>query len=129
MKNWSMALVVVAPLALLGCGAESTSSVFTVASNDPLVSKTLPAIRQACPGLNKYTSQFEQVRVENGYRTAVVFDIPESARIPDSYKAYGHTCFIEIESDASSIFIEKAACKSVCLDQASVPDGQLKLPL
>lgn len=129
MKNWNMALVAVAPLALLGCGAESASSVFTVTSNDPLVSKALPAIRQACPGLDTYASQFKQIRIENNYRTAVVFDIPEAARIPDAYKASGHTCFIEIAPDGSGIFVEKMACKSVCLDRADVPDGQLKLPL
>lgn len=129
MKNWSMALVALAPLALLGCGAESASSVFTVTSNDPLVSKALPAIRQACPGLDTYSSQFKQIRVENNYRTAVVFDIPEAARIPDAYKAYGHTCFIEIAPDGSGIFVEKMACKSVCLDQVNTPDGQLKIAL
>jgi hypothetical protein len=129
MKIWSMALVAAAPLVMSGCGAESASTVFTLTSNDPLVSKALPAIRQACPGLDTYASQFKQIRIENNYRTAIVFDIPEAARIPNTYKASGHTCFIEIAPDGSGIFVEKAACKSVCLDQADVPEGQLKLPL
>lgn len=114
---------------LYGCDTGSTLTTFGVTSDDPLVGKALPGIRQACPGLDKYAGQFESVRVESHYRTAVVFDIPEAARIPDAYKAGGHTCFLEIDGDGSTLYIEKLACKSVCLDQFDVPEGQLKLPL
>ena len=114
-----------------GCGDEGPKAVttFAVDTQDELVTKVLPATRLACPGLNKYASEFDSVRVEQQYRTAIVFHIPESSSIPASYKAGGHNCFIEIEKDASAILVEKAACKSVCLDQLDVPDGQLKLAL
>lgn len=114
---------------LYGCDSGSSQVTFGVTSDDPLIEKTLPSIRQACPGLDKYAGQFESVRVESQYRTAVVFDIPDAARLPDAFKAGGHTCFLEIDDNGSTLFIEKLACKSVCLDQVDVPEGQLKLPL
>lgn len=132
MKKRTLALVAAL---LAGCGEEqaqqavSAPPLFTVDTQDELVLKSLPAIRQACPGLNKYAADFENARVEQQYRTSIVFHIPERSSIPDSYKAAGHNCFIEIEGDGSAILIEKLACKSVCLDQLSVPEGQLKLPL
>lgn len=114
---------------LYGCDSGSVQATFNVESDDVLVKKVLPDIRQACPGLDKYAGQFEAVRVEHNYRTAIAFDIPEAARLPDGYKAGGHTCFLEVDDDGSVLFIEKAACKSVCLDQTDVPEGQMKLQL
>ncbi|HBO9849869.1 TPA: hypothetical protein L5F86_001576 [Pseudomonas aeruginosa] len=114
---------------LYGCDSGNTQATFSVASDDPLVEKALPSIRQACPGLDKYAGQFESVRVESQYRTAVVFDIPDAAHLPDAYAAGGHTCFLEIDDNGNALYIEKLACKSVCLDQVDVPEGQLKLPL
>ena len=116
-------------LVLSVCEQASASSVFSVSSDDPLVMKTLPAIRQVCPGLDKYSQAFESVRVEENFRTSILFDIPELARIPDAYKAGGHTCYIEIDSKGKSVFIEKLACKSICLDQLNTPNGQLKIDL
>lgn len=130
--KWSVAL---AAFALAGCGeaeqqqTTAALALFTVDTQDELVLKTLPATRLACPGLNRYADRFEKVRVEPQYRTAIAFHIPEQSGIPDAYKAGGHNCFIEIESDGSAVLIEKMACKSVCLDQTEVPEGQLKLPL
>ncbi|MBT2294531.1 hypothetical protein [Pseudomonas fluorescens] len=116
-------------LHLTGCGKESPPSVFTVTSNDELVVNTLPAIRDACPGLDKYAQSFENVRVGGHFRTAILFDVPESITIPATYQAGGHTCYIEIDSDGKTIYIEKLACKSICLDQLDTPDGQLKIGL
>ncbi|TBV10238.1 hypothetical protein DNK08_07105 [Stutzerimonas kirkiae] len=116
---------------LAGCGKEPPKepSVFNVDTQDELVIKSLPATRQACPGLNRYASDFQDIRVEQQYRTTIVFHIPERSGIPDAYKAGGHNCFLEIEGDGSAIFLEKLACKSVCLDKVDVPDGQLRLGL
>lgn len=116
---------------LMGCGAESPKApvAFNINTDNELVLKTLPATRMACPGLDKYAGDFQDVRVENHYRTTIVFHVPDQSRIPDAYKAGGHNCFIEIEGDGSAILIEKLACKSVCLNQLDVPDGQLKLTL
>lgn len=132
MKTLGIALVT---LSLAGCGdgtpeqLATAPSIFSVDTQDELILKTLSATRLACPGLNKYANAFESIRVEEQYRTAIVFHIPESSSIPDSYKAAGQNCFIEVEYDGSAIFLEKLACKSVCLDTVEVPDGQLKLPL
>jgi hypothetical protein len=132
MKKWTSPLIAVV---LVGCGesqpeqATSVRSVFTVDTKDELVIKALPATRLACPGLDRYASQFEDVRVEQQYRTAIVFYIPENTEIPDVYKAGGNNCFVEIAPDGSDIFVEKMACKSVCLDQVNTPDGQLKIAL
>lgn len=124
-------LLMLSVLLLAGCGEEApkASAVFSVNTQDKLVTNALPAIHQACPGLNKYADDFQDVRVEEQFRTTIVFQIPEHNSIPEAYKADGHNCFVEIEGDGRSIVIEKLACKSVCLDRLDVPDGQLKLKL
>lgn len=114
---------------LSGCGKQPTTAEFKVVSDDPLVVQTLPSIRHACPGLDKYSQVFENIRVEGNFRTSILFDVPETARIPDAYKAGGHTCYLEIDSSGKTVFIEKLGCKSICLDQLKTPDGQLKIDL
>lgn len=121
--------LVLLAIALSGCGAGSGPAEFKVLTSDALVTTALPAIRKACPGLDKYAPQFSNTRVEQNFRTAILFEVAESSKIPDAYKAGGQTCFIEIDADGKNIFIEKQACKSVCLDQLTTPDGQLKLSL
>lgn len=130
MKARILGLLGFSLLVLSGCGKESTApSVFAVTSDDHLVVKTLPGIRQVCPGLDKYSQTFRNIRVVDNFRTSIIFDVPETARIPDAYKAGGHTCHVEIDSEGKSIFIEKLACKSICLDELKTPDGQLKIDL
>lgn len=129
MKTRILGLLGLSLLALSGCGKEATPSVFSVSSDDHLVIKTLPGVRQVCPGLDKYSQTFENIHVEDRYRTTVIFDVPDTSHIPDAYKAGGHTCYVEIDSTGKSIFIEKQACKSICLDQLNTPDGQLKIDL
>lgn len=129
MKNRSLEVIGFSLLVLSACQSVLASSVFSVSSEDPLIINTLPAIRQACPGLDKYSQAFENIRVEDNFRTSVVFDVQESNTIPEAYKASGHTCYIEVDSKGKNIFIEKLACKSICLDQMKTPDGQLKIDL
>ncbi len=121
-------LLVVGGLLLAGCG-DDQSSIFNGESQDALVMKTLPAIRQACPGLDVYSGDFLNLRVQNNHRTTIAFDIPETAKLPPLFGANGHSCFIEISSEGKDIIIDKAPCKSVCLNRSQVPDGQLILPL
>lgn len=116
-------------LVLSGCGVESGPAEFKVITSDSVVTSALPAIRKVCPGLDKYASQFSNIRVEQQFRTAIVFEVSSSSKIPEAYKAGGHTCFIEVDADGKNIFIEKKACKSVCQDQVTTPDGQLKFSL
>ena len=122
-------LVALFSMALSGCGVESGPAEFKVITSDPVVVKALPAIRKACPGLDKYAPLFSNIRVEQNYRSAILFEVAESSKIPDTYKAGGNTCFIEVDADGKNIFIEKQACKSICQDQVTTPDGQLKLSL
>lgn len=129
MKKGTLKVLGFSLLTLLACEKASASSAFSVSSDDSLVIKALPAIRQVCPGLDKYSQEFENIRVEDNFRTSILFDIPKPVHIPNAYKAGGHTCYIEIDSKGKSIFIEKLACKSVCLDQFNTPDGQLKIDL
>jgi len=130
MKTRILGLLGLSLLGLSGCGKESSvPSVFAVSSDDQVVIKSLPGVRQVCPGLDKYAQTFRNIRVEDHFRTSIIFDVPETARIPDAYKAGGHTCYVEIDSAGKSIFIEKLACKSICLDQLNAPEGQLKIDL
>lgn len=132
MRKWTAMLATLMIVGNAGKAVGQTlpsAPVFNVNTDDELVLKTLPAARMACPGLDRYADQFESVRVENHFRTSIVFHVPEASKVPDAYKAGGHNCFIEIENDGGAILVEKLACKSVCLDQVKVPDGQLKLKL
>lgn len=112
---------------LAGCSGEPGSKEFKVITSNRLVTSALPSIRKACPGLDKYSRELSNVRVEQQFRTAILFEVSGSNKIPETYKAGGQTCFIEI--DGNSVFIEKTACKSVCKDQLTTSEGQLKLSL
>lgn len=116
---------------LAGCGGEAPiqPTAFDVSTKNERVTASLPSIRQACPGLDRYAGSFQGIRIEEQFRTTIVFDISKRNAIPARYEATGHTCFIEIDNDESAIFIEKNACKSVCLDKLEVPDGQLRISL
>ncbi|MDG9783687.1 hypothetical protein [Metapseudomonas otitidis] len=113
-----------------GCSEEAQqASSFNVVTQNPLVIEALPSIRQACPGMDIYSSELKNVTVQEYYRTTIVFDVPETAKLPPLFRAGGHTCFIEIDSDGKGIFIDKGPCKSICLNRSQVPEGQLALPL
>lgn len=114
-------------LALTGCGGDSGPAEFKVITSNSLVTNALPGIRKACPGLDKYAPQLSNIRVEQQFRTVLLFEVSGSKKIPEAYKAGGQTCFIEIDTDGKSIFVEKKACKSVCQDQLTTSEGQLKL--
>lgn len=129
MKSRILGVLGFSLLVLSGCGEKATIPEFKVVSDSPLVGKALPAIRQACPGLDKYSQALKNIRVQDNFRTSILFDVTESASIPDAYKVGGHTCYVEIDSTGKSIFIEKLGCKSLCLDQLNTPDGQLKIDL
>lgn len=129
MKVRFSSLLALVSIVLSGCGVESGPAEFKVLTSDTVVTNALPSIRKACPGLDKYAAQFSNIRVEQQFRTAILFEVSNSSKIPDAYKAGGHTCFIEVDSGGKNIFIEKMACKSICQDQIAPPDGQLKLSL
>lgn len=101
----------------------TNASVFTVNTDNTLVQKTLPTIRQLCPGLDKYAGEFSDINVDDGYyfRTTLKFHIDENAKIPNEYAAQGNNCFIDINDD-STVTIHKSACQSVCLDHESSHD-------
>lgn len=87
---------------LAGCGdnadpaeAQSPSvehSVFSVKTDNPIVKRELPFIRQQCPGLNKYAANFEKFEVsDDSIRpvTTVQFHIKDDNNIPNDYAASG----------------------------------------
>lgn len=128
-KTGLIFLLALALFGLEGCGGESDHPEFRIITSNSLIKTALPAIRGVCPGLDKYAPQFSNLRVEQQFRAAITFEVSNSSKIPDAYKAGGHTCFIEVDDDGKNIFIEKKACQSLCLDKVSTPDGQLKLSL
>lgn len=130
MKARTSTLLGISLLVLAGCEKDQPPATpFTVSTDDQRISAASQAIRQACPGLDKYASQLTQPRVQQNFRTAIVFDIPDDARLPEAYKAAGHTCYLEIDARGQTLFIDKLPCKSICLDQVVTPPGQLKLSL
>ena len=127
---------------LAGCGdnadpaeAQSISvehSVFSVKTDNPIVKRELPFIRQQCPGLDKYAANFEKLEVsEDSIRpvTTVQFHIKDDNNIPNDYAASGHNCFLFISNNAQEVKISKSACQSVCLDKMDVPGGDMILKL
>ncbi len=114
---------------LAACSPDTEKTEFRVDTSNALVKSSLPSIRKACPGLDKFASELGAVRIQENLRTTLVFDVPDSAQVPSDYKAAGNTCFIEIEGDGKSAVIEKAACKAICLDRIESPGKQLVLNL
>ena len=94
---------------------------FAVKTDKPLVNEMLPYIKEVCPGLDKYAPQFTDIHIEENRLTTIAFHIPDNAKIPHSYVAQGHNCFIEIEADGTSIVVPKEACQSVCMDTVHDP--------
>ena len=127
---------------LAGCGdnadpaeAQSPSvehSVFSVKTDNPIVKRELPFIRQQCPGLDKYAANFEKFEVsDDSIRpvTTVQFHIKDDNNIPNDYAASGHNCFLFISNNAQEVKISKSACQSVCLDRVDVPGGDMIVKL
>lgn len=107
-------------------------SVFSVETDNPIVKRELPFIRQQCPGLDKYAVNFEKFEVyDDNMRpvTTVQFHIKDVNNIPNDYAASGHNCFLFISNNAQEVKISKSACQSVCFDKADVPGGDLIVKL
>jgi len=114
-------------LILAGCGSSDT--IFEVPTDNALVKGSLQSIRQVCPGLDAYSSELTNIKVQNNIRTTIAFDIPAPAKMPPAFMAGGQSCFLELGADGKQVIIEKDACKAVCLNRAQVPDGQMVLSL
>ncbi|WP_171847138.1 hypothetical protein [Enterobacter chengduensis] len=96
----------------------STPSIeFGVKTDDVIVNKLLPAIKNLLPGLNRYADQFDNIRVEQNYWLTIEFHVPENASIPKEYLSQGNNCFIEINKEGTAVKVPKSACKSVALDR------------
>lgn len=90
-----------------------------------LVVDSFPKIRKACPGLDKYSETLRQTDIIDSlnaeyaeYRkVTIVYQVPDGkSDIPGSYRAWGHTCYLDIAADGKSIAISKDPCKSVFTD-------------
>ena len=138
MRNFFLPLVFI----LSGCGDKADSaetstpakehSVFNVETDNPVVKRELPFIRQQCPGLDKYAANFENVEVSGDDLrpvTTVQFHIKNENNIPGGYIASDHNCFLFISNDDHEVKISKSACQSVCLDKMDVPGGDLIVKL
>ncbi|EJX0630352.1 hypothetical protein ODD08_000295 [Salmonella enterica] len=136
MKRFFLPLGVCA-LLLSGCGDDDTaqstaSTTFNVETDNPIVKRELPFIRQQCPGLDKYAANFDTLKVyEDTSRpvTTVEFHVKKDNNIPGDYIASDNTCFLFISNNAHEVKISKSACQSVCFDKADVPGGDLVVKL
>lgn len=117
---------------------QSTAS----AEANALVASKWPAMRAACPGLDKYSDSLSPMDVEDNFayapddaqRVTVSYGIAkDEQRIPTKYAAFGHTCLLEVSRDGSRLLIAKSPCQAVCLDRPVAPHelkrGQLDIPL
>ena len=127
---------------LSGCGdntdpADTSTTakehaVFSVETDNPVVNRELPFIRQQLPGLDKYADSFEKVEVsEDSERpvTTVQFHIKDENNIPSDYIASGHNCYLFISNNAHEVKISKSACQAVLFDKTDVPGGDLTVKL
>lgn len=136
MKHFFLPLGICA-LLLSGCGDDGAAqptapTTFNVETDNPIVKRELPFIREECPGLDKYAANFDKFKVyKDGMRpvTTVEFHIKDENNIPGDYIASGHTCFLFISNNAHEVKISKSACQSVCYDRANVPGGDLVVKL
>ncbi|ENO0459652.1 hypothetical protein ACAK56_003691 [Salmonella enterica] len=127
----------VAALLLAGCGDDDVAkpaapTTFNVETDNPIVKRELPFIRQQFPGLDKYAANFEQFKVYDDTMrpiTTVEFRVKDENNIPGSYIASGHTCFLFISNNAHEVKISKSACQSVFFDRVDVPGGDLVVKL
>ncbi|EIZ1729839.1 hypothetical protein MOS91_001911 [Salmonella enterica] len=107
-------------------------SVFNIETDNPVVKRELPFIRQQLPGLDKYAGSFEKFEVsEDSERavTTVQFHIKDENNIPGDYIASGHNCFLFISNNVHEVKISKSACQAVFLDKTDVPGGDLTVKL
>jgi len=87
-----------------------------------LAEKSIPKIRAACPGLNKYGNALVYKGIEDSLNYAnkitVMFNVSDDkSDIPNDYRAWGHSCYIDVDASGEKISIAKSPCKAVCLDQ------------
>ncbi|EGZ6448184.1 hypothetical protein JJF49_004529 [Salmonella enterica] len=127
---------------LSGCGdntdpADTSTTakehtVFSVETDNPIIKRELPFIRQQLPGLDKYVDSFEKIEVsEDSERpvTTVQFHIKDDNNIPSDYIASGHNCYLFISNNAHEVKISKSACQAVFFDKTDVPGGDLTVKL
>jgi hypothetical protein len=111
-----------------GCGSENSTNSFKInLPKDPaLLTKTravLPAVLNACPGLNKYAGDFSVAEVglgsmrdyEGGIEiTFAVTDRPHELPSSIRTRSMGQTCYLNVKPDGSKIYIGKSGCHSIC---------------
>lgn len=90
-----------------------------------LIIKSLPKIKRVCPGLNKYSRSLQQAEIIDDLnsefveyrRVTISFKVSDGkSDIPNSYRAWGHTCYMDISPDGKFLTITKDPCKSVFTD-------------
>ncbi|WP_249417419.1 hypothetical protein [Escherichia fergusonii] len=136
MKHFILPLGVCA-LLLSGCSDDDAAQVsapttFNIETDNPVVKRELPFIRQQCSGLDKYAANFDSFKVYDDSQrpvTTVEFHVKDKNDIPGNYTASGHTCFLFISNNTHEVKISKSACQSVCFDKADVPGGDLVVKL
>lgn len=126
--------------ALLGCTKEKQEFQIVIPQeldNEPkaIVMKAWPAVKRACPGLDRYSDMitFDGIETsisagmdkwleETGHKekegkVTIRFKVSEESKNPTIYRAYGHTCFLEISRNGKYLTIPKEPCASLCLDR------------
>lgn len=126
------------PAQTLGLPTESKAS----AEGTALVAQKWPALRAACPGLDKFSIALQPAAVDDNFsyapqhaqRATVSYRVADGdTTIPAAFGASGHTCSFEISRDGSEGIVSKSACQAVCLDRKVEPselqNGNLRLAL
>lgn len=91
-----------------------------------VVDTAWPRIKAKFPGLHKYGDSVKVVaiedmmsdRVDTEYRKVTIkLQVPYGkSSVPTSYGAFGHSCYLDISSDGSTVSVAKRPCKALLLD-------------
>lgn len=112
---------------LTACDNHQVQNFQVAESSDPgLASKVqtyVPRLVQACPGLDRYSTDFTTATVDTsatkGYEGGIelqfrVVPQPQQLPAPLNVRSAQNTCYISINIEGSKAYIGKSACHSIC---------------
>lgn len=107
------------------------TSAFTVDTSDDVINASLTALRNAFPGLDKYSRDLLSVstyKQKSGWHT-LKFTVSPQTSAPESYRVGGKTCYINIHPEGDYARVATDPCQSLVLDQQDTPHNKYRFML